>query len=173
MENLLREVFTQVLNTFPRKPKSPPVLPVENLVTTGNRAPVSAEPPSTRGDSTEPAPKGARNVQCWQGSWPTNNGELCQQPERIGEVEAGPSSLVPARDGHASELDGNNSLDPQSLMAFFSFDDFNAEYAAWRRQPEETSSHADSGYFSSLSGGGANDETGKGKEVAWDPFAGF
>lgn len=35
-----------------------------------------------------------------------------------------------------------------NLSDFFSFDDFHNEYAAWLRQSDEGTSHADSGHFS-------------------------
>ncbi|ROV96748.1 hypothetical protein VSDG_05561 [Cytospora chrysosperma] len=180
LENLLRDVFTQVLNTLPRKQEPLPGLPAEESVSTDTYAPASADPPSPQGNITVLALQDAKNMQDWPGDWSTDNGELCryqpsrldwQTPEQAGEVEAGPSNLLPVQDARVPGFDGNTTtLDPQGLMTLFSFDDFSAEYAAWLGQPDETSSRADSGYFSLTSGGDTYAETGKGKEVVRDAF---
>lgn len=179
LENLLRDVFTQVLNTFPRKQDPLPGLPAEESVSTDTYMPASAEPPSSRGNITGLALQDARNQQDWPGDWSTDNGELglyqpsrlgWPTPEQAGEIEAGPSNLLPVQDAHVPGFDGNTTLDPQGLMTLFSFDDFSAEYAAWLCQPDETSSRTDSGYFSLTSGGDTYAETGKGKGVVRDAF---
>lgn len=139
LENLLREVFTQVLNNFPRKSQLPPGLPAEEPVTNDARTPVPGGPPSTGGNVTELALQGTtRNIQCLSGAWLTDNGQPChsqtshphwQNPEQTGQAGAGPSNLVPAPDGCGPGLHGNVLTDPHRLISFFDSGDFNVEFA--------------------------------------------
>ncbi|KUI59882.1 hypothetical protein VP1G_07097 [Cytospora mali] len=185
LENLLRDVFTQVLNTFPRKQRPSLGSQAPGSVSTNTCTPVAAEPTSLQGNGTVPvfpAFQDAGIVHHWPaGNWLMENEKPWpsqadyphwQEPQPTVEVEAGPSSSLPAQDGgQVSGTTDDSALDPQSMMSIFGFDDFHAEYAAWLGQPDDTSSHADSGYFSLQSGGGTASNTCKGKEVTKGPFA--
>ncbi|KUI73434.1 hypothetical protein VM1G_08874 [Cytospora mali] len=187
LENLLRDVFTQVLNTFPRKKRASLRSPAPEPVSTDTCTPVSTEPTSLQGNATVPAIPAFQDagiVHHWPaGDWATENDKPWpsqadyphwQEPQQTVEVEAGPFSSLLAQDsGQVSGSTDDIALDPHDMMSIFGFDDFHAEYSAWLRHPEDTSSHADSGYFSLQSGGGTGSDTSKGKEVAKDPFAEF
>ncbi|ROV93235.1 hypothetical protein VPNG_09548 [Cytospora leucostoma] len=183
LENLLRDVFTQVINTFPQRQRPPLEPHTEAALATDTCAPEPAAPPSVKGDAPVPTLLPAVDGQYQPGSWPTEDWEpglehasttyYWQQPGQIGETPAGPSDCSLAQDSHTSGRAGVDLLGPESLATIFNVDDFHADYAGWFLQPGETGSHADSGYFSLCSAEEIQNDTGKGKEVDRDPFAGF
>lgn len=83
-------------------------------------------------------------------------------------MELGPSNF-PSMDGfpYLLPITTENTSGGSALSDFFSFEDFQDECAAWLGQPEESSSHADSGYSSLQFVDKMEDpfEKGKGKEV--------
>lgn len=88
-------------------------------------------------------------------------------------VEPGPSNFLLADELTClPPATGDNVVDASSLSDLFKFDDFRDEYAAWIGQADEGSSHADSGYFSSLQSVESMDcmaGKGKGKEIVREP----
>lgn len=88
-------------------------------------------------------------------------------------VEPGPSDFPSADElTYLPPAPGENAVEASSLSDLFNFDDFRDEYAAWLGKADEGSSHADSGYFSSLQSVENTDymaEKRKGKEVVREP----
>lgn len=168
LENLLRDVFTQVLNTFPRKQKLP-------LKPQAKQSVAEAHTQSLDEPTSHQIDFGASTVsfdkeQCIDSADQTD----WQQPVFAGDFGEGPSDFLPEQPDHVfGLLDDYNALDPQGLMDLLNFDDLRAETAAWLPQPAEASSHADSGYFSVQSEGDTQtDKKGKGKDAVRDPASG-
>lgn len=88
-------------------------------------------------------------------------------------LEPGPSDFHSADEfTYLPPAPGDNVGEASSLSDLFKFDDFRDEYAAWLGQANEGSSHADSGYFSSLQSVESIDYMAgkrKGKEVVREP----
>ncbi|KAG6367456.1 hypothetical protein INS49_001646 [Diaporthe citri] len=197
LEGLVRDIFSQVLSTFPQqKLETPAAMFGENRKGEASQPtemfPQLALPGSNslafHNVSTFDIESNASVAWVSSHHAGTERVEICQQEgQRIDNeslkwqvgcegptgVEPGPSDFLPAeRLTHLPPAPGDNVVEASSLSDLFNFDDFRDEYAAWLGQAEEGSSHADSGYFSSLQSLESIDHMagkGKGKEVVREP----
>lgn len=172
-----------MINTFSRKQRSP--LGFQTEETTASRACTLADPARVHSNAPGPTLRHiTTEAPSWPYDWPAEGGKqgpdhasppYWQAPGQTirGDCLAGPSSHPLPQDSHGSGHAGEDLLDPGSLATIFDLDDFHAECAGWFLQPGQTGFGSDSGYSSLLSAGGFPSETGKGKEVEGNPFAGF
>lgn len=188
LEGLVRDVFTQVLSTFPRQAAktsaakldkkgndltSPPTemfpqlalpgsddLGFHNASTFGTESNASAAWEFSHQIGNEPAESSRQGGERF-GNESLNWKVGCDDPPGMG---SGPSDFLSANGlAHLPLAPGDNVIGGSSLSDLFNFDDFRDEYAAWLGQSGEGESHADSGYFSLQSVDSINDMTGKGK----------
>lgn len=184
----MRDIFTQVLSTFPRQtPKTPAAelgekhnhvtspstdnfpqlglpgsydLGFHNVSTFGTESNASAAWVFSHQTGNEPAESSQRASEHF-GNESLKWEVGCDDPPGM---ESGPSTLLSAEElTHLTLAPGDSVIGGSSLSDLFNFNDFRDEYAAWLGQSDEGGSHADSGYFSLQSVDSIDDMTGKGK----------
>lgn len=197
LEGLVRDIFSQVLSTFPQQRSetpvamviekrkgeaSPPAETFPELALAGSNslpfhnASIFDIESSASAACISSYQAGIEQVEsCQQEGVRIDNKSLkwrmgCEDPTG---VEPGPSDFLSADElTYLPPAPGDNVAEASSLSDLFNFDDFRDEYAAWLGQADEGSSHADSGYFSSLQSVESIEYMAgkrKGKEVVREP----
>lgn len=197
LEGLVRDIFSQVLSTFPHHKSETPVamsgekrkgeastptemfpqlaLPGSNCLVLNDVSTFVVESNASAAWVFSHQAGIEQTDSCQEEGQCIDNGSFkwqmgCEDPTG---VEPGPSNFLSA-DEHTylPPAPEDNVVEASSLSDLFNFDDFRDEYAAWLGQADEGSSHADSGYFSSLQSVESMDYMagkGKGKEVVREP----
>lgn len=197
LEGLVRDIFSQVLSTFPQHNSESPTamsgekhkgeaslptemfpqlaLPGSNSLALSDVSTFDVEPNASAAwvFSHQAGIEQAEN--CQEEGQRIDNESFkwqmwCEDPTG---VEPGPSNfLSPDEHTYLPPAPGDNVVEASSVSDLFNFDDFRDEYAAWLGQAGEGNSHADSGYFSSLQSVESMEYMtgkGKGKEVVREP----
>lgn len=192
LEGLVRDIFAQVLSTFPRQTsKSSGATSGEN-----DEKAVSPMPdffpqlalPGSDGLAILNVPSFGTEQNA-SASWVLSQKASIEQPESSQQASqrihhrdpkwqngiGDPSEMTlwtsnyvsGAEPSYLSSTPMNGTAEGPSLGDLFNFEDFHDEYAAWLGQSDEGSSRADSGYYSLQSVDSMDDLNGKekGKEV--------